>query len=511
MGAEINPFGVRIQLKSENRSLERMITNANEMKGSITEFIDNSELTGEAYSSAKNYYSSMHIPLINAIMWYADDKQQENANYLSLVDSYFPSSAHVSEDQLLDQKSNIQRMQAQTAHNPFMFAYNHVLQLMEQAVNDKLNKIYDYLNQTKDLYTNIAFLDEIEQGIRCLKMVEPDTETGGFTIPPLDTSWITRIQELEDEKFREMAMQQYEEYLKENPADLDKIIAILKYEVVMSDADIQKVNTFLDPLETQDIIGIKSLAYSAEEPFRSLFIKYLDKFEITSTTESGVFFADQNSMRFNLENDRTNSCGAYYTFFHEVGHAIDYYYGLENGGAWYSSNYQNSDGLTLTDTIYNDVENNFRQVLDQLSQNPAYSHWSEAERNNAINSVVENLLANNTNSLSPEQTSLQNDLRREYRKSLSGADNECPSDIYGAVTNNTVIGSWGHTNIEADNSTYWVNADGTTKRDPNKECFAEYYGRVMTQGETSEKGLNSIETYLPESKEYLEDMFANME
>lgn len=57
---------------------------------------------------------------------------------------------------------------------------------------------------------------------------------------------------------------------------------------------------------------------------------------------------------------------------------------------------------------------------------------------------------------------------------------------------------------------YWVK-DGKCIRKPNQEGFAEYYGRIMVPaGISRDAGLESIEMYLPGSKEHMDEIFNEM-
>ena len=45
-------------------------------------------------------------------------------------------------------------------------------------------------------------------------------------------------------------------------------------------------------------------------------------------------------------------------------------------------------------------------------------------------------------------------------------------------------------------------------QEPNKEAFAEYFGRIMLQeGKIKEEGIKSIEKYLSNSKEFMDALF----
>ncbi|MBC1373666.1 hypothetical protein HB847_15035 [Listeria booriae] len=315
--------------------------------------------------------------------------------------------------------------------------------------------------------------------------------------------------------YRGMAIAQYGGYLKEHPGDLDKIMTIVEYEALHPES-VKKTNEFLSPLEMQDVIGIKYLIYTSEEPYRSLCLEYMDEFEITDTKKSGVFtgesgmlFWHQNaSLVFDVKEDRINPRGQYYTFFHEMGHAIDYFYGKEKGtGDYYSATFK-TNGATLSDYNMQDVEKNVRNNLEIMLGSEDFKDLSDTEKQKMINNISQNLLQQDKNydNLTQAEQNLQDKLKLHYADEFAGADAESPSDIYGGVTNFTIKGDYGH----QKDPYYWFDKNGDVVRTTNKESFAEFFGRKVTTGDTSVGGLESIDTYLPESGKHMEEMLESM-
>ncbi len=315
--------------------------------------------------------------------------------------------------------------------------------------------------------------------------------------------------------YRGMAIAQYGEYLKEHPNDLDKIMEIVEYEALHPES-VKTTNEFLSPLEIQDVIGIKYLIYTSEEPYKSLCLEYMDEFEITDvekngvfTGESGILFWHQDaSLVFNINEDRTDSRGQYYTFFHEMGHAIGYFYGKENGtGDYYSTTFK-TNGKTLSEYNILDVENNIKSNLEIMLSSEEYKDLSDSEKQKVINNISQNILQQDKNydNLTSIEQNLQDNLKLHYAEEFAGADPESPSDIYGGVTNYTIKGDYGHQN----DPYYWFDKNGNVVRTTNKESFAEFFGRKLTTGDTSVNGLESIDIYLPESSEHMEAMLKSM-
>lgn len=287
-----------------------------------------------------------------------------------------------------------------------------------------------------------------------------------------------------------------------------------------------QTNEFLSPLEEQDIVEIKFLMYTAEEPYRTLAMKYLDRFEVVlitpeiraekETDSNGFFTHSENAIYLDIAELRSDSRGNYYTVFHEVAHAFDYYYGQDNKdileemmkkdgkefdeSTFFTDGYK-IDGKTLAERMYEDAGNNFRMELTKELESSDYDDYSSNEKRQMVENVTNNLLEQNklVETLSKEEIELQKVLDRRYRVDLLlGSDHNTASDVYGGVTNRIIEGSYWH------DEDYWLNDDGTRKREPNKEGFAEYYGRVMSSTGEDRPGIRSIEKFLPGSKQHMD-------
>jgi len=317
----------------------------------------------------------------------------------------------------------------------------------------------------------------------------------------------------------------YAAYLCANPAEADKVKQVVRDELSMPEGDLMKVNTFMAPLEVRDRIQTKYLAYTAQEPYRELFFRYLDKFTIASlTTDPGAFTAQANTLVFDVVDDRTDPRGAYYTFFHEIGHAIDYYYGMENGygpkddpkrekgyNGFFSSGYRDASGTGLSDWNKQDVGNAVNRQIDDLFKKPPYNGWSAEDLQRARDAVVNNLLNHNLDegSLTSDELGIQDTVTSSLSLSLRGPDNESAADVYGGVTNNEVAGDYIHKPNKTRGS-YWLNPNGTVKTTTEHESFAEYYGRNMTREPQRTEGLRSIDANLPGSKAFMDEMLQMM-
>jgi len=248
--------------------------------------------------------------------------------------------------------------------------------------------------------------------------------------------------------------------------------------------------------------------YTAEEPYRTLTLHYLDRFEITSTTDSGVFYPSDNAITFNVEEDRVNDRGAYFTFFHEMGHAIDYYSGVDQGMDGYFTESFTIDGNNLADEMYNDVENRVRMELEAELSKEAYQDLNAEDKTKMVDNITDTFIYRGPSDfdLTGEEEELYDTIQEEMSNELRSDAHHNASDIYGGATVNEIIGKWGH-----HDSSYWIDGDGERVREPNLEGFASYYGSIMLKdSEFRDEQLESVDGYLPESREFMDEIFESM-
>lgn len=492
------------QTKTMNQVCIDIIQAMEEVKKSIDIFLFDARLQGKTYATAKSYMVQVYRPLAQGIIYLCEELIRQNDRYPNQFRSQV-SSSDIVEQEILDQIDEIDRQISILKSNGVIFGPNiHIFEMIKKALEEKLERIYEYNTVTSSNYnTAMELAQVIAQGLSQIKDgkgFNPITKT--FSVDGMELSWVQKIDKIH---YTRKAKELYGDHLENYPEDLEKIIAIIKFEEV-NKKYIDQTNKFLDPLVLKDQIEIKFLIYTADEPFRTLAMKYLDRFKIESLNESGVFSPSENIIKINIIEDRNNPRGSYYTFFHEIAHAIDYYAGIDYGFEGYFSDTFAVDGKTLNNYIYDDVRNHFIKEINQLLQSEKYLHLKIEERMRVINHVTENLMNQNKdfNKLTKLERELVNELRQIYRNRLWGPENNVASDIYGGVTNNVITGQYGH------KSSYWF--DGNVRiREPNREAFAEYFGRIMVpDGESRDKGIESIGEYLPKSKSFIEDLFVEI-
>ena len=222
-----------------------------------------------------------------------------------------------------------------------------------------------------------------------------------------------------------------------------------------------------------------------------------------------MYRSDSNTISFDIEDDRTNVLGHYFTFFHELGHAIDYNYARENDlGTTFSGTYT-SNGKTLAAHMYSDVEQRIIKQLDQELEKPAFKDLTERQKAEMIHNVTDVFIHEGPTdtTLSDTEETLYESIQMQISNDLRDDEHNNASDVYGGVTVNEIVGKWGH-----HNNGYWIDEESEERvNEPNKEGFASYYGAIMLE-ESDIRGLQlkSMEEFLPNASEHMEEMFKSM-
>lgn len=287
-------------------------------------------------------------------------------------------------------------------------------------------------------------------------------------------------------------------------SDKDKVIKA--FEKVHPDwkEDLDRILATGEPntLSEDDIRNIKYIAYTAEEPYRSIYLDNVKKYEIGTIgdpdNEGAFYYPSTNKIYFENGDDgfEDDPRGAYTTFFHESGHAIDY----NNGSPFSLGNifYDDETGnlIMLQEAIERDVYNNIEsQIREYVSDEEAVQAILDAFR-----------YGNDPEELPPDQRAIYEQVVSDYDRALFGEENEAASDVYGGVTNLKIDAGYGHRpgdNQTIDEYTYWYDSDGNATGSQSKELWAEYFSYCMTG---DEEALESLRKYFPEASKILDQM-----
>jgi hypothetical protein len=507
MGLNMYLSETNAQIKSMNEMCISIIQGMEKVRDSIHSFSFAFSLQGKTYASAKTYMTQIYLPLAQGIIHLCEELIRQNDNYPSDFRSLV-SNGDVVEQEIVEQIQEIDRLKARmedlSVDLPFLQVMTQVYEKMKYKLQQKLNDLYTYNSTSGNNYeTAIQLAHQVAQGLMEIHGGKGfHSKNGTFSTEGMDLHWVTRLGEIH---YKRKAHDKYGDYLREYPGDEEKIITIIKYEETHPKY-VGQTNAFLSPLEAKDANEIKYLMYVAEEPYRSLAIRYLDKVKITDLEGTGSFFrSSDNTLTYIVASDRINPRGDYFTFFHELGHAIDYNYGEEVGDGFFSD-YYTSNGKTLAVHMHQDVESKIKEALRNEMKNPKFEGADKQAMTNHITDVF--MYKDPTDEhLTDDEESLYSLVQNNLSIELMPDEHNNASDVYGGVTINEIKGKWAH----HDNG-YWIDEQtGERMSEPNKEGFASYYASMMTQdSEVRDKELASHQKYLPNAKQHMDEMFNSM-
>ena len=381
----------------------------------------------------------------------------------------------------------------------------------------------------------LEIIEEIEKAERRIilagTIVKEIKEFLGNVAEFIDNQILTKEEREEIEK-------EIEKIISENPdvtqmSDAEKEHLIDLYEQLYPEHR-ENMNEVLEPIEDagydDHAQNIKVLAYTAEEPYRSIFLNNVGDVNIIETDCNGTQNYNHGKGGVSLDIDSWDSpsdAGTYSTFFHECSHAIDYQYG-EDGKA-YTQTYEDNAGNTLNDTLENNVRTDIANSANDYLDDLGYSDEEKA----AIKSEVEEAIMNCADIKEPggKPTFSSDDVEDCYDavvSDLRGNVSGSSSDIYGGLTGNTLRNGSGHaavrTNEDGEKYSYWTNGtydsatdsyianteeDGSVSYKPSvgKEFFAEYMAAYMTGDEDEMAGL---EAYSDDTEDYFKELISTL-
>lgn len=273
---------------------------------------------------------------------------------------------------------------------------------------------------------------------------------------------------------------------------------------------------FSDPDFTDsEIRDIKYLIYNAPEPYRSIYIEHIDDFQVVvfdvgdkdGDKNEGSLFNSLNNKIYLIDSDETffdNPRGPYNTFFHESGHAID---DFEKAFGAKSTHYT-YNGKSLNDWVADDVRNHMSEYIDDT-----YPHLTDSQKQAIMRSL--NLTDDAAYTYGGDENldqvlkQYRGEIVRHMNSELAGEENEAASDVYGGITNNAIIGSYGHRkelNEKGSDYQYWYSGRKPTNNQTS-ELWAEFFAAKMTHDEDA---LVSIKEHFPNAYDAMEKMAQEM-
>lgn len=299
-----------------------------------------------------------------------------------------------------------------------------------------------------------------------------------------------------------------EELLNVPKAEMDKFILQFEKDNPKLARDLNK---FLsggknNKLDSDDIRNIKYLAYNAEEPYRTIFLKSVSKCSIGDGNLSGGAYYRPwaHTVNYTYSNSFENDPrGGYTTFFHECGHAVD---DLSDVSKWLGSDTEKfktysadiGKDVSLREAIEYDVYYNEKNphsmtnIANEIKNKGVPGTGSGGN----VNKVIDALKSGDTSKLSNEDLILYQSVKNQHNRT-TGRDEEyeAVTDVYGGMSHNELRNNgYGH------DEKYW-----DTKKNAACELWAEYFSYNM--GGNTENLQNLLE-YFPEAAKVMEQ-YAN--
>ena len=183
MSIELRPAAVKAMLDEKARKFDKMKETFTRSKQAMYQFIYDDTLKGAAYDAAKERFAC-HIQTIEAFELWVDRSKQIDSRFKSIIEGTWGGMTQVSESYWLNQRDrcsnkisyfeNKAEQAERNAQDPTKIVdtirwpyYRMQVAAYQNAwniANDFLNKIYQYCNETNNLY-NDADLNALDVSI----------------------------------------------------------------------------------------------------------------------------------------------------------------------------------------------------------------------------------------------------------------------------------------------------------------------------------------------------------
>ena len=166
MGLTMSPGSVISQLDSMNENLVQAVSNAETMLLNVNDFLDTGDsLVGKSYDSARSYFGAVHVPVLNAMIKYAENMIQENDAYKGHIASHLAGIGYVDEDELKkDKEFLIEKINhaynLMAVSKASVSSYISSLEHAKSLVEKKLKQIEDFKGATAGLYQSLDFSNQ---------------------------------------------------------------------------------------------------------------------------------------------------------------------------------------------------------------------------------------------------------------------------------------------------------------------------------------------------------------
>lgn len=257
-----------------------------------------------------------------------------------------------------------------------------------------------------------------------------------------------------------------------------------------------------------DILNIKYLAYTAEEPYRSLYLEKLDAYRISDLygeeeKKSDTFYEAGRHITLKYPDSFLQDArGAYTSFFHETGHGTDYYM-----VSFFSHRYRYEDPETgekhsLYELIEADVYENVREHILACDASLSEDEVEQVLASIQYRGSEEDLITKRTQEARVK-------VLATYDTELAGPTMSAVSDVYGGITNQNIRSAqgYGHGPEGGKPFFYWYDVFGQPTENQSSELWAEYFSFQITG---NEEALEQIREYYPRASEAMDAMTEEM-
>jgi hypothetical protein len=277
---------------------------------------------------------------------------------------------------------------------------------------------------------------------------------------------------------------------------------VIEYYEYLNPADAKKINKFLadlakdgDKKYLEDIMNIKFIAYTARDPYQSVFFKYLNEIDIVdykrSDKKSQQYNGVSNKLYIRLYgpngDGKNDPRGAYVTLFHEIGHAIDDLIVKDNKVLFFIPNMKSThgDGITVFNAAENDVRENIKRSVEEYVKPNGYTPNFKGfkDEKSIENKTYEGVISIYTsNFFNTTNATMFNGI----------------SDVYGGFTGNKLSSSYSHS------KSYWTNLFKQFNGLQGEELFAHAFARYMTSNDNT---IEAMMEHFPTAMETIEEIF----
>lgn len=278
---------------------------------------------------------------------------------------------------------------------------------------------------------------------------------------------------------------------------------------------------FTDIGRATEVGELKFYAYTADEPYRSIFLYGVQKgkFKIGSTDLAPDiachYNPDKHTVNFR-ENFWDDKSGFAYVFYHECGHAVD---DMLYGNRWFSD--LDSFSQNLCDEDGNSLDTMLRRDLDTLLDTLITEDMiPDEETRTKLRGVILSGDPDKADALDQTEKALLESIQNQFHSSAMGPNRITRSDTIGGLTNNILVGGYSHPTYKDDEETilrgYWYEVDkkrNVYKRDANGELISTHYQELeffadnfsynMTRNQIR---FDSLQETFPEASQFVDEM-----